>query len=336
MNSKNNDFLDIEIINPSEEENAVLKRLDKKYEAISLMSHEERFFLNALILRYKPVKLLEIGAAAGGSSIIMLNAINDDPAARLYSIDYAEFCILDEGRKSGYFVDEYPGLKTKFRIYTGGLALRFLDEIGGGIDFCFIDTVHSNPGEILDFLFALPYLKDDALVVFHDTKLQTRLSFPLNKWAITNNLLISAIFGKILVQGNFSRSDTEIEYPSERGITYFPNITAVRICKETKEHLYAIFNLLTIKWTYTPSMDEEIEIIDFFAKHYDKYYVEYMEDVFCYEKEFYAYKLPLIKSLLRPILNGIARFFNSGFKKKIRKLLGSKISNMIYGIMQSG
>jgi predicted O-methyltransferase YrrM len=329
-------ILDIEIINPSEEENAVLKRIGNKYEKISLMSREERCFLNALVLRNKPVKLLEIGAAAGGSAIVMLNAVKDDPASRLYSIDYSEFYILDKKQKSGYFVDGYPDLKAKFRIYTGGLALRFLDEIGGGIDFCFIDTVHSNPGEILDFLFALPYLKDDALIVFHDTKLQPRISFPLNKWEITNNLLVSAIFGKILIQGNFTRSENEIEYPSDRGITYFPNITAIRICKETKERLYSIFNLLTIKWIYCPSMDEEIEIIDFFTRHYNKYYVNYIKDVFCYERKFCVYKYPLIHRLLHPIAHWFISLFSDNFRKKIRKLLGYRISKIIYDISNGG
>jgi hypothetical protein len=299
------------------------------------MSREERRLLNALVLRYKPVKLLEIGAAAGGSAIIMLNAIKDDPAARLYSIDYSEFCVTDREEKSGYFVDEYPDLKAKFQIYTGGLAYRFLDKIGGGIDFCFIDTIHVNPGEIFDFLFALPYLDDDALVVFHDTKYQTCISVSMNKWEITNNLLVSAIFGKVFVQGNFTRSLNEIDYPSDRGVTYFPNITAIRMCKETRERLYSIFNLLTIKWEYCPTADEEAEIIEFFSKHYNKYYVDYTKDVFCYERKFSVYKHPLIRILTGAIVRKIIPLFNDKFKKKIRILLGPKISNVILGLVRA-
>jgi hypothetical protein len=288
------------------------------------------------VLRNKPVKLLEIGTASGGSAIVMLNAIKDDPAARLYSIDYSEFCISDIRLKSGYFVDEYPDLKAKFQIYTGGMAYRFLDAIGSGIDFCFIDTVHSNPGEILDFLFALPYLDDGALIVFHDTKLQTYISLPMNRWEITNNLLVSAIFGKVFIQGNFTRSENAVEYPSEHGITYFPNITAIRICKETKEHLYSIFNLLTIKWTYSPSFDEETEIIDFFSKHYNKYYVDYTKDVFCYERKFSVYKQPsFIKKLAGKITRKIISLFSGKFRKKIRILLGPKISNVILGLVRA-
>ncbi|MDR1147367.1 MAG: class I SAM-dependent methyltransferase [Spirochaetaceae bacterium] len=334
MDALNTKTLDIEIIYPSEDENAVLNRLDKKYEMISFMSNEERAFLNALVLRKKPVKLLEVGVAAGGSAIVMLNAIKDDPNAELHSIDYAERCISDTRLRSGYFVDEYPYLKDKFNLYTGGLALSFLDKIGGGIDFCFIDTVHSNPGEILDFLFVLPYLKDDALVVFHDTKLQTNLEFSLNKWELTNNLLTSAIFGKLLIQGNFTRSDDEIEYPSKYGITYFPNITAIKICKETKERLYSIFNLLTIKWEYCPSIDEEKEIINFFARFYNKYYIDYMNDVFCYERKFHAYKPAFVDKLLRPFLRIIAGIFNADIRKKVRKILGKNLSSQIYKILR--
>jgi hypothetical protein len=300
------------------------------------MSDEERAFLNALVIRNKPVKLLEVGVAAGGSAIVMLNAIKDDPDAALYSIDYTEYWLGNNKTRCGYFVDEYPDLKPKFNLYTGGLALRFLDDIGGGIDFCFIDTVHSNPGEILDFLFVLPYLKDDALVVFHDTKLQTYISLPLNKYEITNNLLTSAIFGKTLIQGNFTRGDNEVEYPSKHGVTYFPNITAIKICKETKDRLYSIFNLLTVKWEYCPSLDEEKEIIDFFSRFYNKYYIDYMHDVFFYERKFFAYKLSFSDKLLRPVVKVISRIFSAGTRRTIRRILGERLSTRLYNIMRSG
>ena len=38
---------------------------------------EEPYFINGIIRKYKPKKCLEIGVAAGGSSIIILNAIKD-------------------------------------------------------------------------------------------------------------------------------------------------------------------------------------------------------------------------------------------------------------------
>ena len=32
----------------------------------------------------------------------------------------------------------------------------------------FIDSGHYEPGEILDFLMVLPFLKEEAIVIFHD------------------------------------------------------------------------------------------------------------------------------------------------------------------------
>jgi predicted O-methyltransferase YrrM len=81
---------DVEIIVPQKEEKDVLNKLEQSYTKISEMSNEEREFLTALILRTNPKKLLEVGVSAGGSSIVMLNAIKDISNAALYSIDYAE------------------------------------------------------------------------------------------------------------------------------------------------------------------------------------------------------------------------------------------------------
>jgi predicted O-methyltransferase YrrM len=132
---------------PQEAENQVLDNLDDSYTKISEMSPGERAFLNALILRNKPQKLLEIGVSSGGSSIVMLNAIKDFPNAKLYSIDLCENLYKEAGLKTGYFVDNYPLLKTRWELFTGGLALNFMDKIGSGIDFVLIDTVHYNPGK---------------------------------------------------------------------------------------------------------------------------------------------------------------------------------------------
>ena len=40
-------------------------------------SHNEPYFLNGIIRKFKPKKCLEIGVAAGGSAIIILNALKN-------------------------------------------------------------------------------------------------------------------------------------------------------------------------------------------------------------------------------------------------------------------
>jgi predicted O-methyltransferase YrrM len=79
----------MQFVKPSEYENKILNRLNNSYLKISEMTEGEREFLNSLILRTKPKKVLEVGVSAGGSSIIMLNALKEIDNSSLYSIDYS-------------------------------------------------------------------------------------------------------------------------------------------------------------------------------------------------------------------------------------------------------
>ena len=56
------------------------------------MSEIDQKFLNGVIRKYKPKKILEIGVSKGGSSAIILNAIQDIEGAKLYSVDVNERC----------------------------------------------------------------------------------------------------------------------------------------------------------------------------------------------------------------------------------------------------
>ena len=300
-----------ELFIPSDEENKILYSLNETYAAHCLMSKEEREFLNAIILRSQPKKLLEVGVFEGGSSVIMLNAIKNNKESRLFSIDYAEKCSPE--KKIGYIVDFYSNLSDRWTLFTGGLSLKFMEVIGGDIDMCLIDTVHSNPGEILDILMVLPFLKDDALIVFHDVNNHTTSGkfAECNTYAgITNNLLFSAISGKKYIQGNFIDHSP---IPTMENCYYFPNIGAIKIDYETKKRAFDIFNLLTLKWMYLPSKEEEQDIINFFTKYYDEYFVRYLKKVFFYHRECYEYATDLNHISMNYLLRQI-----------IKKILGKK------------
>lgn len=300
---------------PSSEENVCLGALDDRYKAVSLMSQEEREFLNAIVLRNKPKKLLELGVCSGGSSVIILNAIKENPEAELYCIDYADKCPHDRTREVGYMVEYYPKLSGKRKLYVGGLALKFMDKIGGGIDFCFIDTVHRNPGEILDTLMVLPYLTNDAIIVYHDVNNHTcsGINFPLKLFekSITNNLLMSAVYGKKYIQGNFKKNS--LYNGPVPASPHFPSIGGIKTNEETYRHCFELFNLLTLRWTYLPSEKEEKEIIAFFEKHYDKYLTEYLQEVFVYQREY-----PMDTTDGLPSYSMI-------IKQMVKKILGKKI-----------
>lgn len=209
-------------------------------------------------------------------------------------------------------MDNYPDLKTKWELFTGSLALKFMDQIGGGIDFCLIDTAHVNPGEIFDVLMVLPFLEDNAVIVFHDIALHTSYYMAkkifLGERAVTNNLLMSSMMGKKYLQGNFTVS----------GEKYFSNIGGMRINKNTKENVFEIFNLLMLKWTYLPTDKQETEIVLFLSKYYDGYYIEYLKNVFKYQKKVMAFDNQ------NPIKKMIKNILGEKNVKRIKKIIGKK------------
>jgi predicted O-methyltransferase YrrM len=292
-----------EIITPTEEEIRRLDNLDSAYLAVLEMSKSEREFLTALICRSKPQKILEIGVSAGGSSVLIMGAAtyNAELSVKLYSIDYASRYYRNTDLPVGYVVDRYPQFKANYHLYSGGMAYRFLDMIGGEIDFCLIDTAHQNPGEILDFLMVLPYLKENAIVVFHDTGMHTSMSsklFFVRHFNHTTALLFSALRGKIL-------APKELLQNQERKDMYFPNIGAIAMDKTAQEHIFGIFNLLSIRWSYRPNAKEEGEIREFFARRYDRFFADFIVDIFAYHNLYFEElerRKPIIKKFLRKIL----------------------------------
>jgi predicted O-methyltransferase YrrM len=249
--------LNIKHIEPTAEENEILNRLDPEYLEYSEMVSCEREFLNALILRMKPKKVLEVGIAAGASSVCIANALKET-GGELFSIDLSETYYKEPSKPSGFIINCYPELKAKCTQYLGGMACNFMDIIGD-IDFAFIGTAHCFPGEVLDFLMIYPYLKPNAVVVFHDTSLNLSTSgLSKNKVlyrsaAVVTCMLCSAITGE-KYQPNVT----------------IPNITAIKFIPETNQRLWEVFNLLVHTWHYTLS-DEDILLI---ANHFSRFYSE--------------------------------------------------------------
>ena len=89
----------------------------------------------------------------------------------------------------------------------------------------------------------------------------------------------------------------------QKGENYFPNIAGISINASTKENIFEIFNLLMIKWYYLPTDNQEKEMISFFEKYYDKYYINYLADVFQYQKELkILYNKPRIKVIIKELV----------------------------------
>ena len=213
-------------------------------------------FIVYLLKKYNSKKILELGVSAGGSSLLILDTIKDFENAHLYSIDYLNYWYKDKNKPVGFLVEEKaPELLNKWTLYSGNFACEFIDQIcpdkAQDIDFCFIDTVHMRPGEILDFLMVLPYLKKNAVVVFHDISLHTFGDKYEN--SDVNCILYSAIKGeKILPLNDCSR---------------FPNMGAIILDDDIRERIFDVFNALLLKWYYTLEKEEYLLILKHFEKH---------------------------------------------------------------------
>lgn len=215
------------------------------------------YFINGLIRKYKPKNSLEIGVANGGSSILILNAIQDIKNSILISLDLNNQLYSDPTKKTGYRVKEYfPNLIKKWKLYTGKLPHKFLIQLNMKFDFVFLDTAHSAPGEILNFIEFLPFLNDNAIIVIHDLIWHFYLNV---KFYPSNVHLYPAINGdKILL----FKSDGSLD-----------NIGAIFLYNNQKNHYLDYFFLLVTFWEYMPKDNEIKDLRKFIKKYYknDKY-----------------------------------------------------------------
>lgn len=257
---------------------------DNEFKEILEMSPTEAEFLFYIIKKFNPKNLLEIGIAAGGSSLLLLEAIKNQKDAVLYSIDCCNLYYRDKSLKTGYFAKRKIGSTDKWKTYTGGLAYEYMDTFDKKFDFVLLDTRHMNPGELLDFLMVYPYMSENAVLVLHDTAMHT-LAIEMQR-SITNCLLMSAINGEKYIPETYEPVYFPSKHPTERlhvNKRCVPNIGAIKIDNKLKNNIYNVFNLLSLPWYYFPEAEKLSEIGTFLQKHYDKKYIALYESTVNYQ-----------------------------------------------------
>ena len=214
----------------------------------SQMWANQREFLNGVIRKFKPKKIVEIGVAEGGSSSIILNAIQDIKNAHLYSID------LSDNVNIGICVKNiFPEFVDRWTLFKNDIAAKFMEQIGNNIDFVFIDSAHFEPGEILDFLIVLPFLKKGAIVGFHDIANQITVPNNRNEWA--PYIIFNMIRGKAY-------------YPS--GYNLLKHDIGIKILDNNQnKYIHDYFRALGGQWQYFPKQKHIQLIIELFKKYYD-------------------------------------------------------------------
>lgn len=155
----------------------------------------------------------------------------------------------------------------KHEFHLGKYLPQVIDEIGGDIDFVILDTVHYLPGEVLDFIAVLPYLKADAVVALHDVALNY---YERPGW--TNAYCTGVLFGAVT-------ADKFLNFlPNVNGNTLFryPNIAAFQINEQTRANIDQVFLSLLINWNYLPQPGE----LHLYRAHYQRHYSKELIDIF--------------------------------------------------------
>lgn len=218
------------------------------------MSKRELAFLCGLIKQYRPEKIVEIGVAAGGTTSVILQCIATlGYDAQLFSLDLSENYYRQPGKKTGYLIDECRELlagKVNHTLLTGKYAVEYLESVGKGIDFLILDTVHTMPGELLDFLAFYQFLNPGSIVVLHDIALNHCSN---NFEGFATKLLLDTVAAEKIMDFDDNT---------------FPNIGAFIVSEDTNKYISNIFSALTITWKYRPGDDELLLYRDFYKKYY--------------------------------------------------------------------
>ena len=90
---------------PEDYEQEYLNKIKNKLDG-ALLSTIDMRFINGMIRKYKPKKILEVGVASGGSTAIILNAIENIENSHLYSIDKLINAYNRKEKETGWIVKE--------------------------------------------------------------------------------------------------------------------------------------------------------------------------------------------------------------------------------------
>lgn len=234
--------------------------IDKMETPYVEMNQKEHGFICGLIREYRPKKVLEVGVAGGGTTAVIMNCLNEFcPDAMMYSVDINEGCYKREGEQTGFQLNAVRNLLPNIenhRFLLGKELPCVIEQVGSNIDFLILDTVHIMPGEFLDFICALPFLKDGAIVVLHDISEHCRVNSP---YSYCTRLLLCSVTAK-----KFYNVD---EIDEIRG---FFNIAAFRIDSSTRSEIENVISALSVTWQYIPSE----KMVNNYYNVYKKYYTE--------------------------------------------------------------
>lgn len=304
-------------------------------ERFAEMSPWQHGFMCGLIKKYKPRKILEIGVSAGGTTAVLMNALELlGCEAQFFSVDCLDYYYRDATKKAGFvatwtreYLESRGSIKWRHRLFTGGSVCNYLDEIGKNIDFLVLDAAHACPGEILDFLACFPFLSDDAIVVMHDLVLH----FDGIKGGFATQLLMDTVVADKMI----GRDEKDPHHSQ-------PNIGAFQLTPDTGKYIKNVFLSLNILWDYLP---QELDIYrNAIEKNYDQDMLEIFDLAVANNKDYlqnsedlYAKEVSKFVKLVKSIGERKVYIYGNGkIGKRLEKILRSSDVEVLGHIVSDG
>ena len=240
------------------------------------MEKEENAFICGLIRERNPKKILEVGVNRGGSTIVLLKALDLlDSSATLYSADILENLPAKDTLRS------FPELTGRLELKHGRDVSAYLEEIGRGIDFCILDTAHFLPGEILNFLCIFPYLGPGATVIIHDQVFHFGLNDPYVRFlGVPSSISCRVLFDTVV-------ADKLVPNFSLDGWPKAPNIASFTITEDTRKYISSVLSSLMLPWRFMPNRNYLGDVIKSLSLNYPRQYVNYFRHIVHRQMEYH-------------------------------------------------
>lgn len=254
--------MDLKLIDPHIYDRLALDAFARK-DVLMEQADENAMFLAGLIKRYKPKTLLEVGVSAGGSSAFLLHTLDRlGLTGELVSVDLQVRWNKDESFATGWAAKKLYPEKKNWHLYTGKYLPEIIEDLNKEFDFCFLDTVHALPGELLDYLVVLPFMRENGIIAMHDTALYF---FDDQSTSLATRVLITACVGEKIIPAQDSELDA--------------NLSAFQITPDTYKYIGNIFSALCLPWAYLVDVRQFRIYRDFFLRYYGQEAAEYFSKV---------------------------------------------------------
>ena len=122
-------------------------------------------------------------------------------------------------------------------------------------DFLYLDSAHISPAEIINFIEALPFLNENAIVVLHDLFWHFLIARNTKFYPSCISLIPSLYGDKVFLH----RNDGDMS-----------NIGAVFLYPNQKAYYLNYFLLLMNFWEYIPKDEQINDLRNFIKKYYKK------------------------------------------------------------------